>query len=123
MTELVRENLYIKNRRSKFFDSWGYNYHTSIDLYRCLTSDCLFTPFVKEILNTKSPYLKIKASEFAFFSSLFTDNKIKTLLMFFAGDFLYYLFLNELALNNKYENLGNEIKFDKNDFLKIDLNR
>ena len=112
-------NEYLFKKTNKLFEEWGYT--REITTYRCLFEDSLLVPFIKE--DNGEYEFEISVKDLIFYQHLFDKGKIKTLLMFYQEDRVYYGFLQDLEFEKLIEVEEKTIYIDKRDLKMINFSK
>ena len=84
---------YINTKVDMLFDEWGYR--EDMTVYRCVQEDTLF---IRVIAKTSSKYdFPISLRDLEFYQNIYNKG-VKTLLMFFCEESVYYGFLSDVRV-------------------------
>ena len=107
---------YIRDKTDRLLDEWGYGFETS--LHKCHAEDTLF---VKHVRYVHSDDFILSEKDLSFYKHIYEKGSVKTLLLFYYEDEVYYGFLQDVELErNEY---GKKLTYVVKDSLKrIDFN-
>ena len=84
---------YIENKTERLLTEWGYDYDALFQ--KCICSDSEFLTFVSYHEDDEDAFeVRTRHLEYSF--SLYKDSRIKTLLLFYVGNRVYYGWLDDL---------------------------